>query len=276
MLRLRIITALCMVAIFLPALFLMPSMLFSIATVPLVLVAGWEWSRLVKIRSVIARIGYLLLIVTTLFAASLWLGLPDTFDPQRAQQLLLVAVGVWAFIFLWIQGYPSSAILWSARPILGLLGLILLGFTWIAIVTILNYQSGQWLLLLAIVIIVLADVGGFFAGKYFGKHKLAPIISPGKTWEGFVGGLLLEGVLVGSLVWYLSDHVTVLGLSLLVIPVALYSVLGDLFESMIKRHSGVKDSGRLLPGHGGVLDRIDGVMAALPMFGLILPFTHTF
>ena len=276
MLRLRIITALCMVAIFLPALFLMPSMLFSIATVPLVLVAGWEWSRLVKIRSIIARIGYLLLIVMTLFAASLWLGLPDTFDPQRAQQLLLVAVGVWAFIFLWIQGYPSSAILWSARPILGLLGLMLLGFTWIAIVTILNYQSGQWLLLLAIVIIVLADVGGFFAGKYFGKHKLAPIISPGKTWEGFVGGLLLEGVLVGSLVWYLSDHVTVLGLSLLVIPVALYSVLGDLFESMIKRHSGVKDSGRLLPGHGGVLDRIDGVMAALPMFGLILPFTHTF
>ena len=276
MLRLRIITALCMVAIFLPALFLMPSMLFSIATVPLVLVAGWEWSRLVKIRSIIARIGYLLLIVMTLFAASLLLGLPDTFDPQRAQQLLLVAVGVWAFIFLWIQGYPSSAILWSARPILGLLGLILLGFTWIAIVTILNYQSGQWLLLLAIVIIVLADVGGFFAGKYFGKHKLAPIISPGKTWEGFLGGLLLEGVLVGSLVWYLSDHVTVLGLSLLVIPVALYSVLGDLFESMIKRHSGVKDSGRLLPGHGGVLDRIDGVMAALPMFGLILPFTHTF
>ena len=276
MLRLRIITALCMAAIFLPALFLMPPMLFSIATVPLVLIAGWEWSRLVKIRSVIARIGYLLLIVMTLFAASLWLGLPDTFDPQRAQQLLLVAVGVWAFIFLWIQGYPSSAILWSARPILGLLGLILLGFTWIAIVTILNYQSGQWLLLLAIVIIVLADVGGFFAGKYFGKHKLAPIISPGKTWEGFVGGLLLEGVLVGSLVWYLSDHVTVLGLSLLVIPVALYSVLGDLFESMIKRHSGVKDSGRLLPGHGGVLDRIDGVMAALPMFGLILPFTHTF
>jgi phosphatidate cytidylyltransferase len=276
MLRLRIITALCMAAIFLPALFLMPSMLFSIATVPLVLVAGWEWSRLVKIRSVIARIGYLLLIVMTLFAASLWLGLPDMFDPQRAQQLLLVAVGVWAFIFLWIQGYPSSAILWSARPILGLLGLMLLGFTWIAIVTILNYQSGQWLLLLAIVIIVLADVGGFFAGKYFGKHKLAPIISPGKTWEGFVGGLLLEGVLVGSLVWYLSDHVTVLGLSLLVIPVALYSVLGDLFESMIKRHSGVKDSGRLLPGHGGVLDRIDGVMAALPMFGLILPFTHTF
>ncbi|HIG66896.1 MAG TPA: phosphatidate cytidylyltransferase [Porticoccaceae bacterium] len=276
MLRLRIITALCMVAIFLPALFLMPPMLFSIALVPMVLVAGWEWSRLAKIRSVTARVGYLLLIVMILFVASHWLGLPDTFDPQRAQQLLLVAVGVWAFIFLWIQGYPSSAILWSARPILGLLGLLLLGFTWIAIVTILNYPSGQWLLLLAIVIIVLADVGGFFFGKYFGTYKLAPIVSPGKTWEGLIGGLVLEVVLIGSLVWLLSDKVSVLGLTLLIFPVALYSVLGDLFESMIKRHSGVKDSGRLLPGHGGVLDRIDGVMAALPMFGLILPFTHTF
>ena len=276
MLRLRIITALCMLAVFLPALFFMPPMLFSIATVPLVLAAGWEWSRLAKIRSVAARVGYLLLIVISLFVASYWLGLPDTFDPERAQQSLLVAVGVWAFIFLWIQGYPSSAILWSARPVLGLLGLILLAFTWIAIVTILDYESGQWLLLLAVVIIALADIGGFFAGKYFGKHKLAPIISPGKTWEGFAGGLVLEVILVGSLVWFMFGNVSVIGLWLLVISVALYSVLGDLFVSMIKRHSGVKDSGQLLPGHGGVLDRIDGVMAGLPMFGLILPFTHTF
>ena len=276
MLRLRIITALCLVAVFVPALFVMPPMLFSVATIPLVLAAGWEWSRLVKITSLAARLGYLALVVLTLAVAAYWLGLPDAFDDERAQQLLLVAVGVWAVIFLWIQGYPSSAILWSTQPVLGLLGLVLLGFTWVAIVTIMNHESGQWLLLLAIVIIALADVGGFFAGKYFGKHKLAPIVSPGKTWEGFFGGLVLQAVLVGSLVWFLSDEMSLLSLSLLVFPVGLYSVLGDLFESMIKRHSGVKDSGRLLPGHGGVLDRIDGVMAALPMFGLILPFTNTF
>jgi phosphatidate cytidylyltransferase len=276
MLRLRIITALCLVAVVVPALFLMPPMLFSIATIPLVLAAGWEWSRLAKISSVTARLGYLVLLALTLAVAAYWLGLPDGFDDERAQQLLLVAVGVWAVIFLWIQGYPSSAILWSTQPVLGLLGLVLLGFTWVAIVTIMNHQSGQCLLLLAIVIISLADVGGFFAGKYFGKHKLAPIISPGKTWEGFVGGLVLQAVLVASLVWLLSDKMSLLSLSLLVFPVGLYSVLGDLFESMIKRHSGVKDSGYLLPGHGGVLDRIDGIMAALPMFGLILPFTNTF
>ncbi|MDA0795950.1 MAG: phosphatidate cytidylyltransferase [Proteobacteria bacterium] len=276
MLRLRIITALCLVAVFVPALFVMPPMLFSVATIPLVLAAGWEWSRLVKITSLAARLGYLALVALTLAVAAYWLGLPDAFEDERAQQLLLVAVAVWAVIFLWIQGYPSSAILWSTQPVLGLLGLVLLGFTWVAIVTIMNHESGQWLLLLAIVIIALADVGGFFAGKYFGKHKLAPIVSPGKTWEGFFGGLVLQAVLVGSLVWFLSDEMSLLSLSLLVFPVGLYSVLGDLFESMIKRHSGVKDSGRLLPGHGGVLDRIDGVMAALPMFGLILPFTNTF
>jgi phosphatidate cytidylyltransferase len=276
MLRLRIITALCLVAVFVPALFVMPPMLFSVATIPLVLAAGWEWSRLVKITSLAARLGYLALVALTLAVAAYWLGLPDAFDDERAQQLLLVAVGVWAVIFLWIQGYPSSAILWSTQPVLGLLGLVLLGFTWVAIVTIMNHESGQWLLLLAIVIIALADVGGFFAGKYFGKHKLAPIVSPGKTWEGFFGGLVLQAVLVGSLVWFFSDEMSLLSLSLLVFPVGLYSVLGDLFESMIKRHSGVKDSGHLLPGHGGVLDRIDGIMAALPMFGLILPFTNTF
>ena len=276
MLRLRIITALCLVAVFVPALFLMPPMLFSIATIPLVLAAGWEWSRLVKISSLAARLGYLALVLLTLAVAANWLGLPDAFDDERAQQLLLVAVGVWAVIFLWIQGYPSSAILWSTQPVLGLLGLMLFCFTWVAIVTIMNHPSGQWLLLLAIVIIALADIGGFFAGKYFGKHRLAPIISPGKTWEGFVGGLVLQAALVGSLVWLLSDEMSLLSLSLLVFPVGLYSVLGDLFESMIKRHSGVKDSGHLLPGHGGVLDRLDGMMAALPMFGLILPFTNTF
>jgi phosphatidate cytidylyltransferase len=98
---------------------------------------------------------------------------------------------------------------------------------------------------------------------------LAPIISPGKTWEGFAGGMLLQILLIAGLMWQLPQ-LRLIELTILVIPVALYSVLGDLFESMIKRHSGVKDSSQLLPGHGGVLDRIDGFMAALPLFSLLL------
>ena len=141
--------------------------------------------------------------------------------------------------------------------------------TWIALTAIILFDNGKWLLLLAIIVVVLADVGGFFAGKLFGRHKLAPIISPGKTWEGFVGGLVLQLALILGLTLYLPE-VAIIDIAVLVIPVALLSVVGDLFESMLKRHSGVKDSGSLLPGHGGVLDRLDGVMAALPMFWVLL------
>ena len=118
-------------------------------------------------------------------------------------------------------------------------------------------------------IVVLADVGGYIAGRLFGKHKLAPIVSPRKTWEGFVGGMFLQLLLIAGLLWVWPEF-SPLTLLILIIPVALYSVLGDLFESMVKRESGVKDSSQLLPGHGGVLDRIDGIMAALPLFSLLL------
>jgi phosphatidate cytidylyltransferase len=178
-------------------------------------------------------------------------------------------VGLWAIIFLWIQGYPSSAILWSPKPVLGLIGLLLLVATWAAVASILHADNGAWLLLLAIAIIVLADVGGYIAGNLLGKHKLAPIISPGKTWEGFAGGLLLQLPLIAALLWLLPDT-EIKNWLILVFPVALYSVLGDLFESMVKRQSGVKDSSQLLPGHGGVLDRIDGIMAGMPLFALLL------
>jgi phosphatidate cytidylyltransferase len=199
----------------------------------------------------------------------------ERFDQARAQQMFQVAAALWAIIFLWVQGYPSSAILWAARPMLGLLGLLLLTFTWAAVASILHHESGQWLLLLAIAIIALADVGGYIAGNLLGKHKLAPIVSPGKTWEGFAGGMFFQLLLIVGLVTVLPD-VVLSSLFILIIPVALYSVLGDLFESMLKRHSGVKDSSRLLPGHGGVLDRIDGIMAALPLFALLFTLTSPF
>ena len=114
--------------------------------------------------------------------------------------------------------------------------------------------------------------GGYWwlcAGNLLGKHKLAPVVSPGKTWEGFFGGLFFQLLLIIILIAVMPVTVSWLTLLLLVIPVSLYSVLGDLFESMLKRHQGVKDSSQILPGHGGVLDRIDGLMAALPLFILL-------
>ena len=270
MLKQRIITAVGMALLFVAMLFLLHGISFAIAIIPLVLIAAWEWSKLIKIDSTAGRVGYLIVLVCILAAAAFWLGMPDSFQPQRAHNILLGAAALWAVIFLWVQGYPSSSILWSPRPILGILGLMLLTFTWLSVVSILASDYAQWGLLVGVIIVVLADVGGFVAGKLFGKHKLAPLVSPGKTWEGFLGGMVFQLLLIASLAVYLPAEISFIKLSLLVFPVALYSVVGDLFESMVKRNSGVKDSGALLPGHGGVLDRIDGIMAALPLYALVL------
>ena len=276
MFKQRVITAVIMAGIFFALLLNLSAVDFSLVIGLMVLVAGWEWSNLMKVTSVAGKTLFLSLLALSQATASIWLGLFDSFDHQRAQQISLVAAALWAIIFLWVQGYPSSAILWSSRPILGILGILVLTFTWVAVAAILHNVSGQWLLLLAILIVVLADVGGYFVGSLVGKHKLAPLVSPGKTWEGFAGGLLLQFVLIVGLLWALPESATPISLLILVIPVALYSVLGDLFESMVKRHSGVKDSSQLLPGHGGVLDRIDGIMAALPLFSLLLSLTRPF
>jgi phosphatidate cytidylyltransferase len=155
------------------------------------------------------------------------------------------------------------------------LGIFLLASTWLALSSIISLENGRYLLLLAVTIIVLADVGGYVAGNLFGRHKLAPTISPGKTWEGLLGGLVLQGILIAVLVQLLPD-VNLLNLCLLVLSVALSSVIGDLFESMLKRYRGIKDSSNLLPGHGGFLDRLDGVMAALPVFFVILTKANPF
>lgn len=269
MLKQRIITAVMLVAGFLLLLFSTDPLWFSVAVAPIVLLAGWEWSNLTALKSALHKLFYLSLLALFLGGSALWLNLFDNIDMLRGQQIALLASILWAVIFLWVQGYPTSALLWSAKPVLALLGLLLLTATWLAIVLIVHQPQGQWLLLLAVGVVALADIGGYVAGNLFGKHKLAPVISPGKTWEGFLGGLLAQLLLIILLMYFLPITVSPLILLLLIVPVSLYSVLGDLFESMLKRYQGVKDSGQILPGHGGVLDRIDGLMAALPLFILL-------
>jgi phosphatidate cytidylyltransferase len=268
-LKQRIITAVMLVAGFLSLLFNTDPLWFSLAVFPVVVLAGWEWTNLSSIKTPLGKFFYLAVLSLCLAASAFWLNLFGSVDMFRGQQFVLLASILWAVIFLWVQGYPSSAIIWSGKPLLGILGLILLTSTWLAIVLIVHQPQGQWLLLLAVGIVALADIGGYVAGNLFGKHKLAPVVSPGKTWEGFFGGLLCQLLLIVGLIFFMPVAVAPLTLLLLIIPVALYSVLGDLFESMLKRHQGVKDSSQILPGHGGVLDRIDGLMAALPLFILL-------
>jgi len=265
----RVITAIALVLGLVALLFNLNPLNFSLIVVPIVLLAGWEWSKLMGLESKRHRFAYILLLALAIAIAAVSLDLFGTLNISLGQTLCLIASILWAVVFLWVQGYPSSAILWSPRPILGLLGIALLTITWVAIALIIHQPHGPWLLLFAFAVVALADVGGYVAGNLFGKHKLAPLVSPGKTWEGFFGGILLQCILIASMASFMPEKITTVMLVALVIPVALYSVLGDLFESMIKRHSGVKDSGNILPGHGGVLDRIDGLIAALPLFALL-------
>ena len=276
MLKLRIVTAVLMAIVFLAMLLSMSPMVFSIAILFVVALGAWEWADVIGISGTGPRLGYLFVLLCTIFSVGVWLGFPDGIASGRAQSILLIAVTLWAVIFLWIQGYPSSAILWSPRPVQAVIGILLITFTWVAIVSILYKDHGQWLLLVGILIVVLADVGGFIVGKIAGRHKMAPMVSPGKTWEGFAGGLAFQLVLIGCLMQFWPEPLSILTLLVLVFPVALFSVIGDLFESMIKRCSGVKDSGAILPGHGGMLDRIDGIMAALPMYALLLNSNYSF
>lgn len=269
MFKQRFATASVLALVFISALVFFPISVFISLIMLVVLVAGWEWADLAKIGSTSEKLFFVLALLLSMLATANYVGVYTAFDRLLSYQICLSAMGLWAVIFLWLQGYPSSAILWSPRPVMLVLGIVLLSITWLAIASIISLDNGRFLVLLAMAIIIFADIGGYIVGKSLGRHKLAPTISPGKTWEGLLGGMALQVLLVVGMVFFFEE-VNWLNLCLLVFPVAFASVIGDLFESMLKRHRGVKDSSNLLPGHGGFLDRLDGVMPALPLFFVIL------
>lgn len=269
MFKQRFATASVLALVFISALVFFPISVFISLIMLVVLVAGWEWADLAKIGSTSGKLFFVLALLLSMLATANYVGVYTAFDRLLSYQICLSAMGLWAVIFLWLQGYPSSAILWSPRPVMLALGIVLLSITWLAIASIISLDNGRFLVLLAMAIIIFADIGGYTVGKSLGRHKLAPTISPGKTWEGLLGGMALQVLLVVGMVFFFEE-VNWLNLCLLVFPVAFASVIGDLFESMLKRHRGVKDSSNLLPGHGGFLDRLDGVMPALPLFFVIL------
>lgn len=275
MFKQRFATASVLALLFIASLAYFSTTTFVSFIMLVVLIAGWEWCDLSGIKSIVTKLLCIFGLLVSLLIASNYVGIYSQFNQLLSYQICFSVMLLWAIIFLWLQGYPSSAILWSSKPVMLCLGVFLLVATWVALASILLLENGRYLLLLAVTIIVLADVGGYIAGKLFGRHKLAPTISPGKTWEGLFGGMVLQAFLVGALLQLFPD-VDALNLCMLVFPVAICSVIGDLFESMLKRFRGVKDSSNLLPGHGGFLDRLDGVMAALPMFYVILSKANPF
>lgn len=269
MLKQRVVTAIIFTAVLLSALFGLSPYYFSLFMGGLLLVGAWEWAGLSSLHSIGARLGYTLLVAMLLVALACGLGLEGAqLNQVLTFNILIVGATWWAIALLLVQGYPSSAILWGNSWVRLLMGLLVLLPTWVALTYIRHQPQGIALLVLMIAIVAAADTGGYFTGRKFGKRKLAGSVSPGKTIEGFAGGLIANSLLSFGAAYYFS--VPVSKMLLLIIPASLVSVLGDLLESMVKRHAGVKDSGTILPGHGGILDRVDSITAAAPVFALAL------
>lgn len=253
MLKTRVITAVIALAGLGVVLFVVPPFMAELIIGVLILAGAWEWSGFLELPGSLLRSVYVV-IIGGLIAASYVL-LPATSDV-----LMQIACLWWFGAFIWVMFFPTPIPLF-VRWVAGALVLLPM-----FVALILLYRVGPEKLLFALLIVWAADAGAYFAGKKFGRVKLAPSISPGKTWEGVLGGLLVVAVLaiVGAQ-WADASLAVLLPFCM---AVAAVSVVGDLTVSMFKRTAGIKDSGNLFPGHGGVLDRIDSVAAAAPLFAL--------
>lgn len=271
MLRQRVATALAMAGLFLLAMFLLPVVALAVAFAAVVALGGWEWAALSGFEHRRARLGYSLLIAGACTGFYIWLGLGDAASAQRVQPVLGVSCLWWCFALLWVRSFPASAVLWNSRTMRATMGVMALVPAWVAAVYLLSLEHGALLMVALVLLVATADIGAYFSGKRFGRHKLAPLVSPAKTWEGFWGGLLCVATL-SVMAWLAlpaaATHISLRAAVSVALVTALASVLGDLTVSMVKRQSGVKDSSGLLPGHGGLLDRLDSLCSAAPTFAL--------
>lgn len=261
-LRKRVPTAVVLAATLLVILLWLPPWATVAALTALLLAGAWEWSAFLRLSTARRRLLYVALVALLLPIAKL-----VSADPANRDLILLAAVLWWLTALLWIVFAPRRVTPWAA----GVAGILALVPAWVALVS-LRYApppNGQWVLF-TLILVWVADIGAFFFGRRFGRVRLAPEVSPGKTWEGVFGGMGLSAlVALGGSAWF---HVPLAVFMPLCLATVAFSVIGDLTESLLKRFAGVKDSGSVFPGHGGVMDRIDSLTGAAPvlLLGLTL------
>ncbi|HZV54104.1 MAG TPA: phosphatidate cytidylyltransferase [Rhodocyclaceae bacterium] len=259
MLKARIITALALLAGFLCVLFLLPKPVVAVVFALVAALMAWEWGGLMHIDrdGRFLFVGFILISCLTAYNQADF-AYPKLWWLSALFWLLLVPLWLcrrWRMSSNDMAGYAA--------------GWILIVPTWAAMVSL--HDRNPWLLFGAMALVWVADIAAYFAGRAWGRHKLAPAISPGKTWEGVVGavtGVLVYGAAAAMVARYSPPGK--LSWALLLVALTAVSIVGDLFESMVKRQADVKDSGNLLPGHGGLLDRLDSQTSTLPLAALIL------
>lgn len=270
MLKNRIITAVIILPIVIWCILDLPPLTFAILSAAVLGLGAWEWSGLFSVhrkkekKQIALRLGYLFTIFVCFFISYF-----------LSSIIILSVASIWWLIALVLLfSYSLTSTAWGKNWITqAAMGLLVLVPCWVGLNTIRFQAKGNNLLLFILVVIWCADTGAYFIGKQFGKVKLLPKVSPKKTVEGAFGGLLLSMVAATIGVWLLRFPIhSWPALLLLVIISVVFSIVGDLFESAVKRQADCKDSGAILPGHGGILDRIDGVLSAVPIFafGLLL------
>lgn len=261
----RVITALLITPLAIAIILLLPTFAFAALIAGLCLVALWEWTRLSGMRSRPWRA------VLVALAAAAMLGLWCARATPAWWLAIVAGAAWWPLALLWLRHFSFAAAPTRENAALKVAaGALAVIPAWAALMQMHGDQDRPhtWALY-ALMLVWSADTFAFVAGKRWGRARLAPTISPGKTVAGVYGALAGSAVIAAAGGWLLRvDGVALFALVVLGLIAVLHSVVGDLFESLIKRHAGVKDSGAMFPGHGGVFDRLDGVFAALPIFAL--------
>lgn len=278
MLKYRLISAAFMIPVVIAALFLLPPTGFAIATLIICILAAWEWGQFAGFVSRTQRIILAAASGVLLAAMFIWQSAqPASSTLSLIDLFLWVSLAWWVAALLLVLSYPQSASPWRRSTLLRLLfGVLTIVPFFFGMLALRNwhYESNQYVgavwLLYVMCLVWGADSGAYLFGKRFGKNKLAPKVSPGKTREGVLGGLLTSAVISLLFSHWADLDVTPMVLLVCSVLAVLASVLGDLTESMFKREAGIKDSGNLIPGHGGILDRIDSLTAAVPVFACLM------
>lgn len=266
MLRQRVLTALLLAPLVILLILLVPTNVFALLLAVAFLAATWEWSLLAGMKNRTTQVT-LLVCAAALFAV-LWLLRASTW---LWPALIVAGVAWWLLVCVWLRHFAFGAAPTPENRNLKLLaGAFVIFPAWVGGLSIHGSEPhGHIWTFLAMLLVWAADTGAYFSGRFFGKRKLAPQISPGKTWAGVYGAFVTSAVVVLVGGWLLGVRdARLIGLIVVAVVTVASSIVGDLLESLMKRHANVKDSGALFPGHGGLLDRLDSVFAALPVFAL--------